>query len=561
MAKVVVDVEALPVAARGAMARFVNERKPSVAKRATAGYLSLFAGVGVLLYELIAGFGDPYAPATTSVGMLGYVIAVGLIALGVLSFVRRRAARALLGFPPGVYAIGSRMVDARSRALGIHGLLDEKPSIVHRYVNGRYNYTTLTWHGHVFRFHSQAKTNAAIEQLQTSLEAIAGAAERGDGDLLLELDPVTLGLAMQESEQAVAAKLGNRPAARRSSRVPALVAIAATALLSPATWSLRDHLSLEAAFDRAETPYAIDAWIAAGGDKARGLHKKMELEVDEVLSFSRDKADKLRDVIARYPNAPASLIQPVKDALHARYESARKAALALSASEQLTWFINQIYDRLAAGGSPAVMKVDIAHTDASQLAILDEVVAKDAKLRKLIVPVAKYFGPDDQQTREQSLEKAIEQGLGSFFPSDVMVFDATAKDAPEIEIYYVIRPQFDDDGVPAMYRHIDRAGRPVPGSLQYPGVEFELGATLEIPGGPTGHKVTFTAQPSPTISVATDTPQVAGEDPADASDSADVYHAMSDSAFSDLQVKLVAALGGKPAPQAAEPADDGSDAP
>jgi hypothetical protein len=259
----------------------------------------------------------------------------------------------------------------------------------------------------------------------------------------------------------------------------------------------------------------------------------MKLEFDDALSYyNKEKADKLREVLEKYPEAPADLKAPAQAALKARYDKTRKDALALSKSEQVTWFINQVYDRLEKGGSVAAMQIKISRTDNTQLKALDEIIQSKPKLRDQIVPVATYFEKDDE-SRNSRLKSAIESGLQKFFPSDVMKFDAAAKDAPEIEVFYVISPKFRPDGTPSLYTEMDRAGNPLPNAMSYPGIKFELGATLKVPGGPQPQAVRFNATPAPTISVS------------DTANHSAIYYAMAESAFSDLQNKLVKALGGQ----------------
>jgi hypothetical protein len=263
------------------------------------------------------------------------------------------------------------------------------------------------------------------------------------------------------------------------------------------------------------------------------------MEIEMTRALRSPQANELRRVLAAYPDAPADLAAPVKAALKARYQEARKQALALSQASQVTWFINQVYDRLEGGHATAAMQIKIARTDNSGLKQLDDFVASRPKLRGTIVPVAKYFDTNDDTTRTERLKTTIERGLEKFFPHDVMTLDATAEGAPTIEIFYVISPKTRPDGAPSLYIEMDEAGRPLPGAISYPGIQFELGASLKVPGGPKPQAVTFTATPAPTITVR------------DTADQAGVYRAMAESVFSDLQSKLIVALGGKadkPAP-------------
>jgi len=95
---------------------------------------------------------------------------------------------------------------------------------------------------------------------------LSQAAQQNDFQRLLLLDPVTVGIAMLNSGE---------PRPRRPQRKPWILpvaAIAGLAVLSPATWYVRNRLSLEAAFDEISEPYQADSWVAQGGDAAGG-HK------------------------------------------------------------------------------------------------------------------------------------------------------------------------------------------------------------------------------------------------------------------------------------------------
>jgi hypothetical protein len=541
-----VDVEDVPEPPRSALRNAVNNRQrlPPLRQTASRGYIWLFlGGIGLALYLLFAGFGQPRDAGQGGATIAAYVIAFGVIAWGFVARKRRQELDALLGFPAGVYAIGSHLVDARKRELVVHNLLDQKPSIVHRYVNGGYRGTTLTWHGIAFRFGQEAMARSALTLIGEQLDRIAEAAKAEELEQLIALDPMVLGLSMIETEQQAAFKRGDRPKVRATNNRPMIAALAATAVLAPGVWFARNYLSVEAAFSHITTAYEADAWVENGGDAARGHRKKMEIELHNAALYDKDNAAQLHAILDRYPDAPAELKKPVQDALKARYETTRKAALALTKSEELAWFINKVYDRLEAGGATAQMMIKVARTDSTALAKLDEVVAKSKKLSATIVPVAKFFGTEDELSRADGLKAAVEKGVAKFFPEDVMKFDKDAKDAPQIEIFYAVSPTFDEDGVPSLYTRIDEHDKPIPGSPEYPGIQFELGATLTIPGIAEPQKMEFTAVPAPTITVSHDLDDQAAHD-------ADVYHAMSASAFSDLEGKLVSALGGTVEPAA-----------
>ena len=566
-----IDIAELPAVARDALARAVNARTTPLMKQTGGRHLlALISGILVLGFVLYVGFGQPYEFHQEPGYLVLYAGGFFGIAGGILLLKKRNALRALLGFPPGIYALGTRMIDARTRKLKTFDLFDSEPRIVHRYVNGGYRQTTLSWHGFVFTFGRQPLAGQALQQLNEGLAALRTAAQNNDMNTVLALDPIPLGLSLARSEREEAAKRGDPQKKVGSSSMAALIALGATALLSPATWAIRNYASMEAAFSSLHTPYECDAWMNGGGDHDRGMQKKMEIEMTDAARYHAEDAAELRRVLDAYPNAPDDLKKPVEDALKTRYETARKAALELSATEQLTWFINQVYDKLEAHGVKSVMEVKLARTDNTALQKLDDQVAADPELKKEIVPVAKYFGTSDEDSRKERLRSAVVSGMQKFFPSDVMTFadpaeKTDAKDEAQeaqIEIFYVIRPKYNAEGIPSTYTEIDDHDKPIPGAPSYPGIEFELGATLVVPGYKGDpHKVDFTARPAPTISVEHSGPRPTSFDANYASslDNTAVYSAMSESAFADLQTKLVVALGGKADKAAsADPNDAGS---
>jgi hypothetical protein len=546
----VIEIQDLPGPARTALAYALTrkERPPAFAKRASDLYiLWICLGLGALMFGVFSGFGEPETAGQSPGEMIVYGLGFAGIAGGILAGRSKKALREELRFPPGIYVVGSRLIDARTRKLGVFHLLEDRPAITHHHVNGAYRNTTVHWHGFVFTMNRQAAASAALDRVRADLELLAQAAEDQDIDKLLVYDPVAVGVALAESEKEKAIKRLDKPADRaKASATPLIVAGLAVAALSPGAWFVRNHFSIESAYDKISTEWEADAWVRNGGDAARGKLKKAEIAIDNAIRM--DKADGLREVLMVHADAPASMRKPAEDALAARYETSRKTALELAGTnEQLTWFIDQVYDKLKSGGS-AVMRITVARTDNSALQKLDDLVAANPKLKKRIVPVSGYFGGDNEQTRTEGLHGAVQDGMGQFFPSDVITYGDATADSAKIEIFYVIRLQYEPDGTPIFYTHIDKQGKPIPGSLEYPAVEFELGATLDVPGGPAPKQVTFTASPAPTISVHT---SGIGDESSEL-DNAAVYHAMSESAFSDLQGKLVVALGGA----APEPAAD-----
>nr|HEX4317366.1 hypothetical protein [Kofleriaceae bacterium] len=580
-------------------------------KQTGGGYLlALISGILVLGFALIYGFADPRDCYQEGGWIVIHAMGIAGVAGGIVLLKKRNSLKAMLGFHPGIYTLGTRMIDARTRVLKTFDLFDSEPRIVHRYVNGGYRQTTLAWHGFVFTFGRQPLAGQALQQLNANLQQLRTAAQNNDMNTVLALDPIPLGLSLAQSEREEAAKMAQPKKAPASSPAPMLALIGAIVVLSPASWFIRNYASVEAAYSNIHDTYEADAWIRASGNTERGMKKKMEIEMTDAVKWHAEDAAELRRVLDAYPDAPDDLKKPVEDALKTRYETARKDALALSANEQLTWFINQVYDKLETHGVKSVMQVKLARTDNTQLQKLDDFVAADPELKKQIVPVAKYFGTSDEESRKERLRNAVVTGMQKFFPADVMTFDggkdkpsdsldtskddidrsidakldaagdkpaaakdskadkadkaddADAKDETSIEIFYVIRPKYNAEGVPSTYTEIDDHDKPIPGAPSYPGIEFELGATLKVPGYKGDpHQVDFTARPAPTISVEHTGPRPNKFDPNYASslDNSAVYSAMSDSAFEDLQQKLVVALGGKPDKAApADPNDTGS---
>src|SRR5437764_1500863 len=120
-----IDIEDLPAPARTALKIAINERKPALAKRSSDYYiLAILAGIALSLYAILHGYGEPYSASQEADELVFYVVGFGMIALGVISGRNKKALKKLFGFAPGVYVLGSRMVDARTRELKVKTLLD-----------------------------------------------------------------------------------------------------------------------------------------------------------------------------------------------------------------------------------------------------------------------------------------------------------------------------------------------------------------------------------------------------------------------------------------------------
>lgn len=538
---VTVDFLDLPSIAREAFTRAIIEKRAPIEKR-TGGDWVLVAVAGVVVLGLVSlvGFGDAGgdSPIGRTLALGAYALGFAALAMAVSMYRRDKTWKQVLGCSPGIYALGTQLVDARSRRLRVYELAAADPAIVHHYVNGGYRNTSLSWHGILLQAGARDMPDRVLATVNWQWRVLREASRTGDGALMLAIDPIAVGLAIMNS---VGPARTSPPLA--SVRRPLALAAAATLALSVGAWALRDYASTEVAFARIRSASEADLWIQGGGDPARGLQKKMEVDLTRTAIDQVGNARQLREALARYPDAPAELAQPVEAALARRYELARAAALGLSASEPLTAFINQIYDRLETKGVAPAMHVEATRTDTSALTAFDDGVAAEPKSSPRLVRVARYFDAADDATRTQAVKRAVQAGLGQFFPDDVMVFsDEPDATQAKVTIFYVIRMKASAVGGVTIYQAVDAHHVPVAGAPEYPGVELELGATLQVPGAAQPQRVTFIARPAPSITVETGDASAA----ASAATNAEVYRAMADSAFADLQQKLVRALGGKP---------------
>jgi hypothetical protein len=318
----------------------------------------------------------------------------------------------------------------------------------------------------------------------------------------------------------------------RSNKAP-IVAIAASFVLAFGALYLRNQSSLEAAFSRIDSPQDIVDWIAQGGDPERGAQKQMEVDLEYAANMPGGLW-RQREVLAKYPNAPAAMKAPVEAAIKARYEYLRTQAHAIAKQPDLVKLVDQFYDRIETGGAPMLL-FSLPNTDTTALAKLDEMIPPAQRDR--IVAVGNYFGSGNALTRRDQLQAAVQSGLERLFPSEVLATEpAAGQTLLEVQIFSTVRPSISPERIPVLYSEVDSDGKPVPGSKLYPGVEYELGAKLHLSGSPP-MSVHFTATPAPEISVTTSRAH-ASPDPSA------VYSAMSRSAFDDLQTKLVVALGG-----------------
>jgi hypothetical protein len=524
-----IDVTELPVAAREAFARAVHERRTPIAQPATGGgAYRLLAALAVLGVIALWGFGSYDEMAWQGAAFIPvYVLGCAGVAAAIALHGRRETLRDLLGCEPGVYVLGTQLVDARRRKLRIYKLLATEPETTHHYYNGRETGCVLSWHGFDFAYRDEAGPYQVLAAINSHLSVLRVAAAARNFARVLELDPIALGLVTRQ-------RAAVPPASTR------WVGVIATVCVAVALWNVRNVASREEGFLHIDSARAADAWIASGGDRARGEHKAMEVELAHAASYLRNDAAALRRSLARYPRAPEELREPVVRALYERYETTRHAAIALTEPGPMRAFVDRVYDQLETSGAAQAMQVAVASTDSSELVSLDASVAKSVKFRDRIAPIASYFDTFDRGAQQRQLKDAVQSGLSRFFPSDVMTFSDTDGDThARIVIEAVIRPDWTDDGGFTLYHVVDDDHKEVPHTLLYPGVLFELGATLAVPGDHAPQHVRFTAQPAPHFTVDHEmglaTPLSDGM----------VYRAMADSAFADLQLQLVRALGGK----------------
>jgi hypothetical protein len=252
-----VDIEDLPEPARRVLADAIGQRFFAMAMPASSsfGVLSLIAGVFVLGYALFIGYGMIYTAHQSTEAIALYAGGFGGIALGALLAWKRKQLGRLLGFTPGVYVLGSRLLDARQRTLKAYALMDGRPHVTDHYQNGVYQQTTIAWHGVMFAFRTKASASEALGRIDSTFAMLSQAAQQNDFQRLLMLDPVTIGISIMNSGE---------PQPRRPQRKTWVLPVAVTAgvaVLSPLTWYVRNRLSLEAAFDEIYEPYQVDTWI------------------------------------------------------------------------------------------------------------------------------------------------------------------------------------------------------------------------------------------------------------------------------------------------------------
>jgi hypothetical protein len=489
------------------------------ARRGSGGILTSVVGLAALAFLLLMNYGEPAHASEPLAFLAFYATAVAVVAGGIANHVRYQRFHAQMGFRPGTYVIGGHLVDARPGAIRIVPFHDETP----------YRITVHGWGVAVFSgglrfpFADPEAAECAIDVFRTDCERIQRALADGDHALLATIDPAWH--VLDEADRRPSRRSPPRPWAA------AAVVAAATLVIAPTVFVLRNQASIDAAFAEIYTIADADAWMASGGDAARGTERRMVLVFDDTLA--RGNASELRALRVEYPGAPAALRARAEAALVRRYQQARSEALAGVTGADLRAFILAFYARLEAGGEPYLV-VTVRDIDTKDLVVLDTILARETEVK--VADVGRHF-TDLGDRGLAGIDREVREVLRRYFPEDVVTFTEGMPGAPRVELAFRVSPLFDKDGLVTYAHH--RNGKPVPGAPIYPGVTFDLAVTLS--GDATSERrFSFSAVPAPEFRA-----DVYGSDPGAA-----VYPAMAASAFADLRSRMIATLDERTTPAA-----------
>jgi hypothetical protein len=530
-----IDIDHVSPSTLAAVRQLIDDDRAHLARRASVVWiwwlLASLTGLGCLAAH---GFGQIGQAHQDPVAIGGYVAACAALAAAWASRRARAKLVTRLGFSPGVYVIGTRLLDARSPTLAIHRLSDGAPHTVHRYVSGIYQGSTLTWFGFDFRFSTQGAWQDTVNRVRNEIARLYAASAIGDDATLFARDPLAF--------VPPAAGSPRTPSASRRRLLVACVACVACVGCGVQLWAARNAFSMSAAFGDIATEGDALAWMRIDGGAAE-LGEPIAARLGLTAAITSCRADALRTELAQYPDAPADLRARAETGLAHRIAGARTAAMArATSSPQMTWFIDRVYAGLSAG-KPAELELQIAHSDHHELEALDRDTRTLGTLDgHRLVQIAPFFQASGDAVREAELRRNVATSLTPYFPADVVSLVADHHDgAPAITVAYALRPQLRPDGDYSLYAYMTDQHVPSLDSPLYPGVEFALEATLEA-GDALPHIVTFSARPAPQLSVESSDPY--GGHASDAT----VYAAMKTSAYADLEEQLLAALDAKAPP-------------
>lgn len=429
-------------------------------------FLTILFGLGSL--GLVAvGFGKPYTATQPAGALVAYTLGFFLFYLGVLGLVRGSLRKKALPYPPGVYVFAADTIVARDRnikLLSARELTQVQP--VHHHRNGAYTHTAFTLRysdgtSQHFPVFGKPKAEAAMERLRQEGAYAAEAMRRRDANMLYPVDPLFEARAshFQPSDDP------NGPLAKSLpgwSKHIALIALGLAITLAPLTYGLRNLVSDEVAYQRAESVYEYQAYLNHGwrhvDDVTEEFLPRAQLKEAAQKPDVTERIKAIQEIAKGklVPSVRAKANEHLKAALHAAFEKASTAGTVAALREFQHDYptaedvpaakarIHELFQKTLADFKPRASKPDsIPFVEAlldymekndspplevrfrrhigKTMALADKVLAREAGTEAAsFASATSHFEPKDSATREGAVVAAMQKGFAGVFPTDVV---------------------------------------------------------------------------------------------------------------------------------------------
>ena len=516
--------------------------------------LSIIGVVGLLaLWKM--DFGG-YAYLQSPPWLVGYGVGFLSVLWGLFGLVRRFAIKGALPYAPGKYLFPGSMIDARSAILTV-APITSLVSLrgVHHHTNGVYSTTAihLTFAGgssHVFNLRGKAAAEQLLAEIESYQRVLLDPMSAGDPAIAVSMDP----LWGETGEETVGA-LDERPPATMADGLvaksvpavfarPGMVALIAAALLSYPTWLVRNDMSDDEAFERAEmydTFYGYQEYLWVEGKHSDEVRDELMPRAQFREASADGSVTQLRQFLIDYPDHEYS--EDAREAVHELFEGVYEDFLRQStAGPETTAFVEALLEWLEHNDTPEVF-VRFQPPSTDLLETVDLLLQAE---ETNVAPVAPHFGTGVNAARETTIVERLQTGFSQVFPNDVLRLakggmPGAGADEPTIDVSYIVGPS-------GMVYELERSTR------VFAGIFVTFDVTMRVPGHSPDLSFNLDVEPPENFMVYDYAYDSYGGyydeymyDEPSVSDTS-VYRTMADRAFDQLAIRINQAFFGTSAP-------------
>lgn len=422
--------------------------------------LATIAGAGGLFLAAY-DFGNVHGYHQSILFMVGYAVAFFTTAWALLRAVRTGLLASSLPFKRGRYVFPTDMVIATTSELTIvpMGRLNKLDG-VHRHVNGVYQGTDLNFyfqgHGHeLFTVRGKQLAEQIMNDLRYAQQRIGDAVQHQDWDVLASMDPffearITDGWNDPAAAALAAKQVSGDPQAKPVNalfRRAALVSLAAM-VLAPPVWFVRNFVSDEAAYSRAQelnTTWAFEGYLRGDGRHTDDVVNNDLPEAAFAEAREEGTVAALRTFVQEHPDS--ARVGDARAAIHERFVQVRQEFMSQAATgdPRMPAFMGHLLDWLEAHDSPPVL-VRFFAPSAQALSEIDQNLDIFGELQGVtggIAPVSPHFTAERSSGRESHITQVLQRGFAPIFPADVMSLEHSGRIAPEQQNVPLTQPVFD----------------------------------------------------------------------------------------------------------------------